>query len=236
MEASVLDKDGNEVSKVQIPDILTKTDINEKVIKKAFMADLSNTFQLHYPNTLAGKKKSVFWTKRRRRWRSAYRGDISRTPAKTTWHSGNSWMRIGAFVPQAVGGREAHPPTPTMNQTKKINKKEKKRAIIMALAASINKDFVSKYHKVENVNLPIVFDDDIVNITKAKDLRNLFEKIGLKEEMEKIMKVKISSTKGKYRGRKYKKRSPLILISFDASYGLRKTAENLNIKVIKAGR
>ncbi|MCW1302274.1 MAG: 50S ribosomal protein L4 [Candidatus Rehaiarchaeum fermentans] len=235
MEGVIFDKNGNSIGKMKVPDILTECKINETTIKKAFLADLSKTFQIHYPDPLAGTKKSVFWTKRRRRWKTVYRGDTSRTPAKSTWHSGNFWIRIGAFAPQTVGGREAHPPTPNKIIEKKINKKEKKKAILMCLSASLNKELVSKYHKIKDLNLPIILDDSIKEISKTQEMKELLEKIGLKEELERINQVKISSTKGKYRGRKYKKKAPLILITLDNSSMLKKVAKNLNVKVVAGG-
>jgi large subunit ribosomal protein L4e len=238
IEAVVRDLNGNEVEKVKVVNL--PDEVDEDLLKRAYWIEKSREFQLKYPDPLAGKRKVVWWTKRRmgkhgRKYKTIYTGDRSRTPAKVTWHVGNIWIYEGAFVPQSVGGREAHPPSSEKKLEKKMNKKEKKLALLEAIAASMKKEFVIKYHKLpENITLPIVFTDDINKVQKTKELKQILEKTGLKEELERILKRKIRSTKGKMRGRRYKKRLGILFVTTDNSV-LQRAGKNLNIIVKKAG-
>ncbi len=236
IEVPIFDLEGKEQGKVKLPSLPEKLD--ENLLKKAYWIEKSYEFQLKYPDPLAGKRKVVWWRKRRmgkhgRKYKTIYTGDRSRTPAKINWHVGNVWIYEGAFVPQAVGGREAHPPT--KKSEKKINKKEKKLALLEGIAASMKIEYVSKYHKIpENLKLPIVFTDELNKIQKTKQLKEILEKIGLKEELNRIMERKIRSSKGKMRGRRYKKKLGIVLVTNDDSL-LKKAGKNINVIVKKTG-
>ena len=96
---------------------------------------------------------------------------------------------------------------------KKINKKERRKAIRSALSASIIKEIVmQRGHKVKEY--PLVIEEKAEKISKTKEAFMMLEKIGLREEIERAQQKTIRSGKGKMRGRKYKtKKGPLIVVS-----------------------
>jgi len=131
-------------------------------------------------------------------------------------------------VPQAVKGRKAHPPKAEKIWEEKINKKERKKAILSAIAATAVKELVeARGHKVEKVKqLPIVVVDDLEKVTKTSEVRELLKKLGLESELERIKEKKVRAGKGKRRGRRYKKKvGPLFVIAEDK--GIVKAARNL---------
>jgi large subunit ribosomal protein L4e len=132
-----------------------------------------------------------------------------------------------SLVPQAVGGRRAHPPKAEKIWEKKINKKERRLAIASAIAGTANPDVVaSRGHIVAGLKLPLVIVDDVQKISKTAELASFFERIGLLAEMQRVSKKKIRAGKGKMRGRKYKRKvGPLIVITEDK--GIVKATSNL---------
>jgi len=149
--------------------------------------------------------------------------------------SGTGKNLAGGMINFAVGGRPGHPPVPEKKIHKDINEKEKRAALLVAVAFTGNKEAVrSRGHRVpEEVELPIVVDDSIESVAKTRELKEFLEKLGLGEELERCKEKKIRAGKGKRRGRRYKRRvGPLIVISEDR--GIEEAADNLpGVDVVK---
>lgn len=92
-------------------------------------------------------------------------------------------------VSQAVGGPRAHPPKTIKNLIKKINSKERTKAILSAISATTNPQLVSgRGHIInDNITLPVIFDNSLEAMTKTKDVLTTLEKIGLDKD---ILKAK----------------------------------------------
>ncbi|MEM7825816.1 MAG: 50S ribosomal protein L4 [Candidatus Aenigmatarchaeota archaeon] len=226
MEVNVFDLQGNQKEKVKLPRIFEEK-VREDLILRAFLAVKSKKRQPYGSDVMAGKRSSAHYHGvRRERWTMMNR-EMARMPRLHGKISPHLMWRV-RLVPQAVKGREAHPPKVEKIWTQKINKKEKMKAIKSAIAATAIKELVLKRgHKIENLKeLPIVVEDEVQEIKKTKELEEFLKKIGLEKEIERIKKKKIRPGKGKARGRKYKiKRGPLIVITEDK--GISKAAKNL---------
>jgi len=229
MKVSVFDLEGKEIGKIELPKVFEEP-IREDLILRAFLATMSKKRQPYGADIFAGKRTSAHYHGLRRITRPEVRmmdREMARLPrihSKAPPHM----LFEARLVPQARKGREAHPPKVEKVWEQKINKKEKKKAIHSAIAATAKKELVLKRgHKVEEVKeLPIVIEDKIQEISKTKDLENFLKKIGLKKELERIRKKKIRAGKGKTRGRRYKRKTgPLIVITQDK--GISKAAKNL---------
>lgn len=124
--------------------------------------------------------------------------------------------RYAAFVPFARGGRRAHPPKVEKIIWEGINKKERRLAIMSAIAATANYDIVkSRGHIVDNVpQLPLIVVDDLQKVSKTRETREIFKKLGIWEDIERAKeKSGVRAGKGKMRGRRYKKaKGPLIVV------------------------
>lgn len=127
----------------------------------------------------------------------------------------------------AVGGRRSHAPQPNKDNTEKINKKERRKAIRSAIAATASSGLVSaRGHKFTR-ELPVVARNDLETLTKTTDVIKFLMAAGLWDD---VLRAKagrhIRAGKGKLRGRKYKGRKSLLFVAGNDS-GLGKAARNL---------
>lgn len=220
MKATVFNLDGKPVGEVRLPKVFSQP-VREDLILRAFLATLSKRRQPYGTDKMAGKRTSAHYHGRRRERYTMMGREMARMPrlhGKTVpflvWRA--------RFVPQAVGGRRAHPPKVEKIWTQKINKKERRKAIESAIAATAIMEYVeNRGHKLDGLEkLPIVVDDDLEQIEKTKELVKFLEKINLGEELKRIRRRKIRAGKGKMRGRKYKtKVGPLFIITKDRGIG-----------------
>jgi len=199
--------------------------VRPDLIKRAVLAEQSRERQAYGADPLAGKRTSAHYHGRRGIRHSMMNREMARM--KRIHGSGFLHMRA-RFVPQAVKGRKAHPPTADRNWELKINKKEKMKALFSAVSATVDRELLAKRgHRIENVkHIPLVIDDKFSQLAKAKDVTELFSALGLGEEMERVSEKKIRAGRGTTRGRKYvRKKGPVIIINEDK--GVMKAAGNL---------
>ena len=165
-------------------------------------------------NTRAGKENSSKLSRRRRAFKTPYGRGVSRVPRKTMTRRGTQMHWVGARAPQTRGGMQAHPPRATKNWEQAINRKERRKAIRSALAATIDKTWVAKRgHKLPKT-YPLIAPDTLEDITKAKTLAQELSKLGIDEELARASQTKIRAGRGKSRGRRVvRKRGPLIVVS-----------------------
>ena len=200
--------------------------VRDDLIKRAVLVIQSNNRQRYGADPEAGKRASVRLSKKRHDYRGSYGHGISRTPRKIMSRRGTRLNWTGAFAPNTVGGRRAHPPKSEKIWSKKINIKERRKAIRSALSSVVSKALVAKRgHKVPE-NYPLVMEDKFEKISKSKDVKAVLEKIGLKDEIKRASEKKIRAGRGTMRGRKYKKKTgPLIVVSGKCS--LENAASNI---------
>ncbi|MEO2154825.1 MAG: 50S ribosomal protein L4 [Nanoarchaeota archaeon] len=241
MKVKVYNLEGKEVKEIELPSQFNEQ-VRKDLIRRAFLAIMSHKRVPYGPNPLAGF--DVAWTsKRRRDYRSSYGRGISRIPRKILVRRGNQFIWVGAVVPNAVGGRRAHPPKVQRKYYEKINKKERRKAIRAAITATMIDYFVkNRGHKANSV----VVVKEAEDIKKTKDFVELLKKLGFEKELERLEYKKIRAGKGKMRNRKYKRKvGPLVVISNKDS-PLAKAAlnvpgvdvvtpENLNVELLAPG-
>ena len=224
MKANVYSLDGKVVEKIELPTHFNE-DVRLDLIRKSIHALQSHRRQPYDAFEEAGKNYVIKMNKRRRVFGSSYGMGQSRTPRKVTSRIGDRFVRVGAFAPQTVGGRRAHPPKVEKIWEEKINKKENRKAIRSAIAATGVKELVERRgHKVKDV--PIIIVDDIENLKKTKEVTDLLKRIELEEELERGKKKKVRAGKGKMRGRKYKKKKSILFV-VSKKCDLMKSAKNI---------
>lgn len=229
MKVSIFDLQGNSKEKIDLPGIF-KEPVREDLILRAVLSTQSKKRQPYGVDTFAGKRTSAHYHSMRRLDRPEVKM-MNREMARMARLHGKvpSHMLFQArFVPQATKGREAHPPKIDKVWYQKINKKEKRKAIDSAIAATGIKDMILKRgHKIEDFKeLPIVVEDKFQEFKKTKEIIEFLKKIGLGKELERIKEKKIRAGRGKSRGKKYKiKKGPLIVITEDK--GISKAGKNL---------
>ncbi|MEM4256944.1 MAG: 50S ribosomal protein L4, partial [Candidatus Diapherotrites archaeon] len=120
-----------------------------------------------------------------------------------------------AGIPAVVKGPKAHPPKKEKIWAEKINKKEKRMAIMSSIAATVDPKLVKArgHFLPDNLSLPIVFESKLENLSKTKEVLKAFEAIGIEKDIERVKRKKsIRAGKGKKRGRKYKERKSLLVV------------------------
>ena len=199
--AEIFDLQGKSTGKITLPKVFS-TPLRPDVIKRAVLAIQSNRLQPQGRDPMAGKRTTA-------ESRGTGMG-ISRVP-RIKGGSGRA-----GFAPSTVGGRQPHPPRAEKNIVKDIPKKEAKFALISAIAATAQKEtIVSRGHKIGNVvHFPLVVEDAIEGLTKAKEVEAAFASLGLEADLIRVRDSRsIRAGKGKRRGRKMKQAiGPLIIV------------------------
>jgi len=221
----VYDKEGNKIKEIELPEHF-KYEIREDIVYKVFRAYMLSHRVPYGSYKYAGMEASAWTSKRRYTYRSSYKRGISRVPRSIFAKIAGNFIWIARVIPGSVKGRRAHPPKPEKNWYKKINKKEKRLAILSAISASSNLDYIkNRYIKSfiylnESINtfgLPIVISN-LEELKKAKEYRDLFNKLKIINFIEYIKENKKQRAgKGKMRNRRIKKyRGILFVLSSDS--------------------
>ncbi|MBW2977048.1 50S ribosomal protein L4 [Candidatus Woesearchaeota archaeon] len=213
MKLAIFDTLKNRVGEVNLP-IQFNEPLRADLIKRAVLALRSNKKQPYGSMKEAGKRASSTLSKRRRKYRGSYGLGISRTPRKVLSRRGTRMHWVGAFAPNTVGGRRAHPPKAEKKVVKKINKKERKKAMRIGISASVSSDLARKRGHEVPENYPFAIDKKFEELSRTKDVVRILKVLGLEKELERVRDKKFRAGKGKLRGRRYKtKKGPLIVVS-----------------------
>ncbi len=225
MKIPIRDSKNSEKGQKELPSQF-KEQVRMDLIKRAVLSFLSGQRQPYGADPLAGKRASAWISKRRRDYKGCYGHGIARTPRKILSRSGTQFNWVGAFAPNTVGGRKAHPPKASKIWEEKINSKEKKKAIRSALAASVNKEIVKARGHIIPQTYPFIISNEFEQMKKAKEVIAALNSLGFSNEILRCEKKKIRAGKGKMRNRPYKKKvGPLIVVSQDCS--LLKSGRNI---------
>ena len=212
MKVPVFNLKNEKIDEVEVPKVF-ETPVRHDVIKRAVLALQSTRFQPQGRDPMAGKRTTA-----------ESMGTGHGTARVPRLRQGNR----AAFGVSIVGGHQAFPPRSEKVIVKRINKKEKRFAIRSGIAATAVKELVEhRNHKIAEVkHLPIVIDDDVENLTKTKEVEELFQSLGIWADVERADRKKTRAGKGKMRGRRKKiGKGPLIVVSQDN--GISKASGNL---------
>lgn len=213
MKLDILDESTNKVGEIKLPSQFEE-EYRPDLIHRAVLSIQSHKRQPYGTSKEAGKRASAKLSRRRRDYRTSYGYGISRVPRKILSRRGTRMNWVGAFAPGTVGGRRAHPPKTEKNWWRKINEKERAKALRSAIAATMLKEIVAQRgHLIPN-NYPFVLDAKFELMAKTKEVMTALKKLGLEGELARTADKNVRSGKGKSRGRKYKrKKGPLIVVS-----------------------
>lgn len=224
-----------EEGKKRLPAQFTEP-IRADLIKRAVEAIQSHDRQPYSADPRAGKKASADLSRRRRKYRGSYGHGISRVPRKILSRNGMQMHWVGAFAPGTVGGRRAHPPVATKIWEKKINTKERKKAIRSALAATVDKKLVAAHGHALPPTYPFIVSNAFEILDKTKSVEQALTTLGLESELTRSSRKKVRSGRGKMRGRRYRTAAgPLIVVGSDCK--LLKAANNIaGVAIIKVSK
>ena len=200
MQATIRNLDGEEDGSVDLPDVFSNT-VREDLIKRAVLAAQANRKQDHGADDYAGMRTS------------AESPGSGRGMAHVPRTNGQA-----ARVPQAVGGRKAHPPKEEKDRTLDINTKERKKAIRSAIAATTDAEVVAErgHQFDDDLELPLVVSDDFEDLVKTKEVVSFLEAVGIDADIERAEENKtIRAGQGTTRGRKYKTPKSVLFVTSD---------------------
>lgn len=167
MERPRYDLDGSELDPIELPAVFD-TQYRPDLIRRAFVAQQANATQPTGTDPYAGKRTSAESL-------GAGRG-VAMVP-----RSNNRAKR----VPQALGGRRAHPPKAEATTSKAINDRERHLATASALAATADEELVrERGHEVpEGMATPVVVTDDFEGLQKTQAVVGVLGAIGLDDDI-----------------------------------------------------
>ncbi|MDM7935737.1 MAG: 50S ribosomal protein L4 [Methanothrix sp.] len=211
MKANLIDLSGSSVGEIDLPSVFEE-EFRPDLIKRAVLAAQANRLQAYGPHFYAGMNTSA------QSWGPGH--GVSRVPRL-------KGGRRAAGVPMAVGGRRSHPPQPNADYTEKVNIKERRKAIRSAIAATASPDLVAARGHRFSRELPIVVKDDLQSLQRTADLMKFLAAAGLWDDVLRAKNgKKVRAGKGKLRGRRYRGRKSLLIVSA-LDQGLGRAARNL---------
>lgn len=200
MKAQIIRLDGGVVEEIELPAVFAEA-YRPDLIRKAVVALQSTRRQPHGTNPYAGICSSA-----------------------VGWGSGRGASHVprlkngsrAAKVPQAKGGRAAHPPKVEKILIRDINKKEKQKAFRSAIAASVCEDLVrARGHRFEGA-CQIIFEDAFEGLTKTSEIITALTAAGVYADVERSKaSKKVRAGRGKLRGRRYKQRKSLLIVTMN---------------------
>jgi large subunit ribosomal protein L4e len=209
MQATVHDLDGEDAGEVDLPDVF-ETTYRPDLIRQAVLAAQANRKQDYGSDEYAGL----------------------RTPAES-FGSGRGMAHVpreggkARRVPQAVGGRRAHPPKAEKDRGLDINDKERKLAVRSAIAATADAEAVAERGHAfdDDLELPLVVSDEFEDVHKTQEVVDVLEALGVAADIERADETTIKAGKGSTRGRKRRRpKSILFVTSEEPSRGARNLA------------
>ncbi|ELZ08596.1 50S ribosomal protein L4P [Halovivax asiaticus JCM 14624] len=211
MQATVHDLDGADADTVELPAIF-ETEYRPDLISRAVRVAQANRTQAYGADEFAGKRTS------------AESPGSGRGMAHVPQQGGRARR-----VPQAVGGRKAHPPKPEADRTESINTNERKLATRSAIAATADADRVAErgHEFDDDLDLPLVVDDEFEDLEKTREVVSFLEATGLDADIERADEGRsVRAGRGKTRGRKYKQPKSILFVT-GSEAGPSRAARNL---------
>jgi large subunit ribosomal protein L4e len=182
------------------------------LIKRAVHAVQSAARQPYGASPVAGMRHSSEMSKRRRKYRGCYGFGISRVNRKIHSRRGTRMYWVGATSPQTRGGKRSHAPKAEKIFAKQINKKENRKAIRSAMAATLIKDLVvARGHRLPE-HYPFIISGDLEKLTKTSAIHAALLELGFKAELERSLVKKVRAGIGKLRGRKYRRKKGILFV------------------------
>jgi large subunit ribosomal protein L4e len=198
MKAQVRALDGNTTRGIDLPGVFGE-EYRPDLIKRAVLALQSTRYQPHGTDPFAGMRTSA------KSWGSG-RG-VAQVPRI------KNGSRV-ARIPQAVGGRAAHPPKVEKILVKRINKQEKRKALRSAIAATCDTELVAARGHLVNGEIPIVLEDAFENIATTAEIIAVLKAINVFADVERAKNSKkVRAGRGKMRGRRYKQRKSVLIVT-----------------------
>ncbi len=199
MNTTVHDLDGEEAGELELPGVF-ETPYRPDMIRRAVLAAQANRKQDYGTDEYAGL----------------------RTPAES-FGSGRGQAHVpreggkARRVPQAVGGRRAHPPKTEKDRSLSINDKERQQAVRSAIAATTDAELVAErgHEFDDDLALPVVVSEDFADLQKTQEAAGTLEALGVHADIDRAEERTVKSGQGSARGRKYRRPTSVLVVTTD---------------------
>ncbi|MEN3052390.1 MAG: 50S ribosomal protein L4 [Candidatus Methanosuratincola petrocarbonis] len=216
--AKVISVDGSIKGEIELPSVF-ETELRPDLIRRAVISSQTARIVPRTTDYYAGKRTSA---------ESLGVGlDLARVPRVKGEH--NPASGAGAFVPNVVGGRLAFPPSLEKKYHERINEKERRLALMSAIAATSDPEAVIERGHIitTDISLPLVVSDEIKGLKKAAELRAFLERTSLIHDVIRAKDgIRERSGKGKRRGRRWVKPKSLLIVVDDPGAPIRLASRN----------
>jgi len=198
MKSQIRTIEGSVAGDIELPAVFSE-EYRPDLIKKAVIALQSTRYQPHGVHPYAGLRTSA-----------------------ASWGSGRGVAQVPrikngsrvARIPQAVGGRAAHPPKVEKILVRKINKQENRKAIRSAIAATTNTELVAARGHLFEGEVPVIFENAFEELTTIKEVIAALRAVNVYDDVERSANSrKVRAGRGKMRGRRYKQRKSLLVVT-----------------------
>lgn len=214
MKASVFSLTGIKTREIELPKVFSSP-IDAQLIQRAVVAFNSSTFQPHGVTYNAGRNNTARYVGTRNP-PAQYR-TINIAHARLPRLINRRFLASGRVmkVPQAVGGPSGKPPKKEKLLTEEINKKERRKALASAIAASALPANVKKRgHLFDDKIFPVIVENAFEDLKKTKEVIKTLQALKVYGDVEKAKSSRsVRAGKGKKRGRKYKNRKSVLIVT-----------------------
>jgi large subunit ribosomal protein L4e len=230
MKAKVLSINGSAQKEVELPAQFGEQ-LREDIVRRAVHSEQSFHYQPKGSYLYAGLETTAEYYGRRHAWRQTINTGRSRVPREKI-PKGRSGRVLR--IPSAIKGRRAHPPKAIKRLTERINLKEKSFAMRSAITATGVFEEVRKRGHIFTGQLPIVVDNAIEGVKKAKEAKAVLDKLGCGEDLQRARERRRMRT-GRAKLRKGGFRTPRsVLVVIGEDKGIWRAARNLpGVGVVK---
>ena len=246
MKAVVYSIEGKQLKEIELPKTFEEP-LNRELIKRAVLSIQSKRKQPKGTKKDAGRDNTA--EARSRRGLPQYERTINVGRARLPRLKNRRGLLFGrvARVPQAVGGVRAHPPKSEKRIAEEVNRKEKRKALKSAIAASTNRKLVEKRHVVEeSIKLPVIVENGFEELEKTSKVVTVLKALHLLADLENAKsKVRKRAGKGKRRGRKKKQKKSILIVTGKKAKAYKaarnipgvdvSTAASLNVELLAPG-
>lgn len=211
MNATIIDLSGDDDGDLELPAVF-ETAHRPDLISRAVSVATANRTQAYGSDPYAGKRSSA-----------------------EAFGSGQGRARIprannrAVRVPQAVGGRRAHPPKTTKQHGKRLNDQERQLATESAIAATTNRVLVAERGHAfpEETELPLIVSDAFESLEKTREVVSFLEALGLDADIDRAEDGRsVRAGRGTMRGRKHQQPKSILFVTSSES-GPSRAARNL---------
>jgi len=166
MKAKIYTLDGASAKSIELPPQFDE-EVREEIIRRAALSDETRDYQPQGNFYRAGFQTSARFRGRKDDYGSLKNRGQARLPREI--RPKGSWGKVRR-IPSSVGGHRAHPPKTEKILVERVNRKEYKKALRSALAATAKPELARARGHLFDCELPLVFDNKLESLSRTREV------------------------------------------------------------------